>query len=252
MAKGERLSAKYFPLGDNAIVVEFGDTISLAINSKVIALSEAISRAKIHGVEELVPTYRSLLIRYNPSATTYRQLSIHIKKIEKELHGTNAKAKGKKVIIPVVYGGEYGPDLTYVAQYHNISEEQVITLHSKTEYHVYMIGFVAGFPYMGEVPDEIATPRLEKPRLKVPAGSVGIAEKQTGIYPCEAPGGWRIIGRTPLKLFDPQEQPPALLIPGDTVKFKPISEEAFKIILNSTLKGINLIFPEEETANESF
>lgn len=238
--------AKYFPLGDNALVVEFGDAISLEINSKVIALSEAISRTKIHGVEEFVPTYRSLLIRYNPSATTYKQLSLHIKTLEKKLRGAYVKVKGKRVIVPVVYGGEYGPDLTYVAQYHNISEEQAIALHSKREYRVYMIGFVAGFPYMGEAPDEIATPRLEKPRLKVPAGSVGIAEKQTGIYPCEAPGGWRIIGRTPLKLFDPQKQPPTLLNPGDIVKFKPISESAFKIIHDSILKGANLVFPEDE------
>lgn len=246
VGKSGYASAKYLPFGDNAIVVEFGDTISLEINSKVIALSEAISRAKIHGVEELVPTYRSLLIRYNPLATTYKQLSLRIKNLEKNLRGTRVKVEGKRVIVPVVYGGEYGPDLAYVAQYHNISEKQVIALHSKKEYRVYMIGFVAGFPYMGEVSDEIATPRLEKPRLKVPAGSVGIAEKQTGIYPCEAPGGWQIIGRTPLKLFDPQKQPPALLNPGDVVKFKPISESAFKIIHDSFLKGANLVFPEDE------
>lgn len=245
MAKKKPLPAKYSPLGDNALVVEFGNAISFEVNSKVIALGEAISRAKIHGVEELVPTYRSLLIRYDPSAITYNQLTSRIKAIAEKLHDRPAKVKGEKVIVPVVYGGEYGPDLAYVAKYHNISEEQVIALHSKKEYRVYMIGFVAGFPYMGEVSEEIVTPRLEKPRIKVPAGSVGIAEKQTGIYPCEAPGGWRIIGRTPLKLFDPQEQPPALLKPGDIVKFKPISESAFKIIRDSISKGVNLVFSED-------
>ncbi|MGB9741480.1 MAG: 5-oxoprolinase subunit B family protein, partial [Candidatus Bathyarchaeales archaeon] len=118
-------------------------------------------------------------------------------------------------------------------------------LHSEREYRVYMIGFVAGFPYLGEVPDEIATPRLETPRIKVPAGSVGIAEKQTGIYPCEAPGGWRIIGRTPLKLFNPLQQSPALLRSGDMVKFKPISESEFKKIEKAILKGKRKSVSEE-------
>jgi inhibitor of KinA len=124
-------------------------------------------------------------------------------------------------------------------------EKQVVKLHSGREYRVYMIGFVAGFPYLGEVPDDIATPRLKTPRVKVPAGSVGIAEKQTGVYPCEAPGGWQIIGRTPLKLFDALHQPPALLEPGDTVKFEPISEEEFEIIRESTPKRIHTSFSEE-------
>jgi KipI family sensor histidine kinase inhibitor len=229
-------SARYFPVGETALVVEFGDEISPEINSKVIALNEKLSKAEIYEIEELVPTYRSLLIRYNPLKTTYTQLCLRIKAIEKTLIKTPVETKGRKIAIPVIYGGEYGPDLAYVAQYHKLSEEQVIALHSKREYRVYMIGFVAGFPYLGEVPDEIATPRLEKPRLKVPAGSVGIAEKQTGIYPCEAPGGWQIIGRTPIRLFDPRQQPPALLKPGDIVKFKPISEEEFKTIQNSAQK----------------
>jgi len=223
-------SARYLPLGDTALVVEFGNAISLEVNNKVLALNAAIQKADIKGVEELVPTYRSLLIRYNPLKITYEQLAFRIKDMEQTITAKNLKAKGNKIIIPVVYGDEYGPDLCYVAKYHNLSEEQVIKLHSKIEYRVYMIGFVAGFPYLGEVPDEIATPRLETPRLKVSAGAVGIAEKQTGIYPCEAPGGWRIIGRTPLKLFNPQQEPPILIKPGDKVKFKPISKKEFKII----------------------
>ena len=223
-------STRYLPFGDSALIVEFGDIINVAINSKVIALSEAIEKTGIKGVEELVPTYRSLLIRYNPMETSCQQLISFIEKIEKALEETPLEAKKERIVIPVVYGGVYGPDLSYVAEYHGLTEEQVIRLHSEREYRVYMIGFVAGFPYLGDVPDEIATPRLETPRLKVPAGSVGIAEKQTGIYPCEAPGGWRIIGRTPIKLFDPLWQPPTLLKPGDTVKFKPISEEEFKKI----------------------
>jgi len=240
-------SARYLPFGDSALIVEFGDVISLEINRKVVALNEAILKAKIQGIEELVPTYRSLLVRYNPLKTTYEQLVFCIKDVEKRLRKSQIKVKGKKIIIPVVYGEEYGPDLTYVAQYHNLTEEQVIKLHSEKEYKVYMIGFVAGFPYLGEVVDDIATPRLETPRLKVPAGSVGIAEKQTGIYPCEAPGGWRIIGRTPLKLFNPMQQPPALLKPGDTVKFKPISEKEFKIVEDAILKRIYSLSPRDKS-----
>lgn len=236
---------KYLPFGDSALLVEFGDAISLELNRKVTALDEAILKAGVQGVEELVPTYRSLLIRYNPLKTTYEQLVFHIKEIEEKLTESTMKGEARKMTVPVVYGGEYGPDLSHVARYHGLIEEQVVKLHSGREYRVYMIGFVAGFPYLGEVPDEIATPRLETPRLKVPAGSVGIAEKQTGIYPCEAPGGWQIIGRTPLELFDSLRQPPALLEPGDVVKFEPISKEQFRTIRESISKGVHTPFSEE-------
>ncbi len=231
-------TARHLPFGDNALLIEFGDIISLEVNRKVIALSEALTNAWIQGIEELVPTYRSLLVRYDALKIGYEQLVFRIKDIEKTLKELGTEKVGREITIPVVYGGEYGPDLSYIAQCHGLTEEQVVKIHSGRKYRVYMLGFVAGFPYLGEVADEIATPRLETPRLKVPAGSVGIAEKQTGIYPCEAPGGWRIIGRTPLKLFNPLQQPPTLLKPGDTVKFKPIS------------KGAYTLFSEERQRNE--
>jgi KipI family sensor histidine kinase inhibitor len=238
MASEAYASTRYLPFGDNALLIEFGDVISLEVNGKVIALNEGLQSARISGVEELVPTYRSLLVRYNPSKTTYEQLVFHVKDIEKTLKESTKKVEGRKIVIPVAYGREYGPDIAYVAQFHGLSEKEVVQLHSEREYRVYMIGFVAGFPYLGEVSDEIATPRLENPRLKVPAGSVGIAEKQTGIYPCEAPGGWRIIGRTPLKLFNPLGEPPALLKPGDSVKFRPISEKEFKTAQETVPKNV--------------
>jgi inhibitor of KinA len=221
-------SALYLPFGDKALLIEFGDTIDLETNCKVIALDEAILRAEIKGVEELIPTYRSLLICHDPLKVSYEQLVFRVKDLERALEKPRKQIKDREITIPVVYGGKYGPDLGYVAEYHGLTEQQVVKLHSRREYRVYMIGFVAGFPYLGEAPDEIATPRLETPRIKVPAGSVGITEKQTGIYPCEAPGGWRLIGRTPLKLFDPSRQPPTLLAPGDTVRFKPISEKEYR------------------------
>jgi KipI family sensor histidine kinase inhibitor len=225
------MTARYLPFGDSALLVEFGNTISLETNRKVIALNDAILGAEIEGVEEVVPTYRSLLVRYDQLKIRYEQLVFHVQTLEKTPKETRTKKEGRRIVIPVVYGGAYGPDLSHISELHGLTEEQVVKLHSEREYRVYMIGFVAGFPYLGEVADEIATPRLETPRLKVPAGSVGIAEKQTGIYPCEAPGGWQIIGRTPLKLFDPLQQPPALLSSGNIVRFKPISEMEFKTVI---------------------
>lgn len=221
-------STRYLPLGDSGLLVEFGNSIDFETNRKVTALAGAITEATIQEVKELVPTYRSLLIRYDPTETTYEQLVFRVKDIEQTSTDTATKVEGRRLTIPVAYGGEYGPDLGYVAELHRLTEERVVQIHCASEYRVYMIGFVAGFPYLGTVANEIATPRLETPRLRVPAGSVGIAEKQTGIYPCEAPGGWQIIGRTPIRLFDPHKRPPTPLKAGDTVRFTPISETQFK------------------------
>jgi inhibitor of KinA len=231
MQKKKTMLTRYLPFGDSALLIELGDAIDLETNIRVIALNDALLKTNIQGVEELVPTYRSLLVRYDPQKTSYEKLIDHARDIEKSLT-PNMEKEGKRVLVPVVYGGKNGPDLSYVAKTHGLTEEQAIKLHSGETYRVYMIGFVAGFPYLGEVVDEIATPRLETPRLKVPAGSVGIAEKQTGIYPCEAPGGWQIIGRTAIRLFNPANEPPALLSAGDSVKFKPISEKEYNALIN--------------------
>ena len=220
-------TSKHLPVGDRALMVELGNTIDPEINRRVHQLDRAISQAQIQGVEECVPTYRSLLVYYDPLKKSYERLVFELKDFEEKLDELTVSTQKKVIEVPLVYGGSYGSDLNYVAEYHNLTEEEVIQLHSDREYLVYMIGFMAGFPYLGEVADEIATPRLKTPRLKVPAGSVGIAEKQTGIYPYESPGGWQIIGRTPVKLFDPERRPPALIQPGDTLKFKPIDSEKF-------------------------
>jgi KipI family sensor histidine kinase inhibitor len=221
-------SPKYSPVGDRALLVKFGDTIDLDINRKVHAFSKTVEEARIPGAEEYVPTYASLLVYYNPLKTNYEQMVLALKDLEIKLDQYTVNMKTRTIIVPTVYGGSFGPDLSDVAKYHKLTETEAIRLHSETEYVVYMIGFIAGFPYMGKVPDIIATPRLETPRLKIPAGSVGIAGNQTGIYPCESPGGWRIIGRTPLVLFNPLESQPALLQSGDRVKFKPISEKEYR------------------------
>lgn len=211
---------KYIPVGDRGLLVEFGKAVDPAINRKVHTLNQALTRFHINGVEECVPTYRSLLIYFDASKTSYDTLVFSVKDLESGLSDSSPPVSRQVIEVPVTYGGSYGPDLDYVAKLHDLSTEEVITLHTEREYNVYMVGFVAGFPYLGEVADSIVTPRLETPRLKVPAGSVGIAGKQTGIYPCEAPGGWQIIGRTHIKLFDPKKHPPSLIRPGDAVRFK--------------------------------
>jgi len=226
--KGLYQTVKYLPVGDRALLIEFGNNISPDINRKVHALDHAIPQLGLPGVEECVPTYRSLLVYYDPLKTSYEQLAFRLKDLEKRLDESSFLTQRQTVQVPVAYGGEYGPDLKHVARYHNLDEEKVVQLHIGREYLVYMIGFVAGFPYLGEVADEIATPRLKTPRLRVPAGSVGIAEKQTGIYPCESPGGWQIIGRTSLEFFNIKKHPPASIQPGDTVKFRPIEKEEFE------------------------
>jgi len=220
-----RSSPRYFPVGDRALLVKFGDVIDLEINRAVHALFNALEKAKINGLDECVPAYASLLVYYDPLKTSYDRLVFQLKDLEPKLDEFNDKEKTHEVLVPTVYGGECGPDLSNVAGAHNLAEEDVIRIHSNQTYIVYMIGFIAGFPYLGRVPDSIATPRLERPRVRIPAGSVGIAGNQTGIYPCESPGGWQIIGRTPLTLFDPYALRPALFQPGDRVRFRPINAD---------------------------
>ena len=218
-------------VGDCAVSVELGQEISLEINHKVMALKMVLEREPIRGIVELIPTYCSLLIQYDPMDLRYGQLRDRLEALVTQLDEVEMPPK-QVVEIPVAYGGEYGPDLGEVARAHNISEEEVIKLHSEPEYPIYMLGFVAGFPYLGGMNKAIATPRKKSPRLKIEAGSVGIAGEQTGIYSVESPGGWQIIGRTPLKLYDVEREEPVLLKAGQYVKFKPITKEEFRAMEN--------------------
>ena len=218
-------------VGDCAVSVEFGQEISLEINHKVMALKMVLEREPIRGIVELIPTYCSLLIQYDPMELRYGQLRDRLEALVTQLDEVEMPPK-QVVEIPVAYGGEYGPDLGEVARAHNISEEEVIKLHSEPEYPIYMLGFVAGFPYLGGMNKAIATPRKKSPRLKIEAGSVGIAGEQTGIYSVESPGGWQIIGRTPLKLYDVNRNEPVLLKAGQYIKFKPITKEEFRTMEN--------------------
>ncbi|ALM75164.1 5-oxoprolinase subunit PxpB [Thermococcus barophilus] len=215
---------QFKPAGDSALVIIFGDRIDEGINKKVHAVANAIEKASPDWLIEVVPTYTSIYVYYDPLKLSYQEALDAIKPF---LSVEPKEEKPRIVEIPTAYGGEFGPDIEFVAQYNGLTIDDVIEIHSKPLYRVYMLGFTPGFAYLGGMDERIATPRLKKPRLKVPAGSVGIAGKQTGIYPIESPGGWRLIGRTPLRLFTPEKDPPTLLQPGDYVKFVPISEEEF-------------------------
>jgi KipI family sensor histidine kinase inhibitor len=217
---------RFLPAGDAALVVELGDSIDLAINERVHALARAIEQSAPAGLRETVPTYRSLLVHYDPLQTSLEEVQTLVRSAMERC--TAAPPPQPRVVdIPTVYGGDFGPDIAYVAAHNGLTVEEVVRLHSAPLYTVYMLGFTPGFPYLGGLPRELATPRLATPRLAVPAGAVGIAGSQTGIYPLPTPGGWQLIGRTPAVLFDPQRTPPALLEPGDRVRFVPISGEEF-------------------------
>ena len=214
----------FLVMGDRALLVEMGEGISPPVNRKVRELLLRLDKTPADGVLDLVPGYRSLLVVYDPLRISLPQ--VQGKVLEACGAGDPAPFPELKTVrIPVCYGGEYGPDLDWVAAYHGITPDEVVRLHTEPVYHVYMIGFTPGFPYMGELPDALATPRKQTPRIVVPQGSVGIAQKQTGIYPFQSPGGWQVLGRTPLKLFDPRRLPPVPLEVGDRVKFYPVRAE---------------------------
>lgn len=219
-------SFRLLPLGDAALTVELGNKIDPVLNCRVIALADRIRDEGWEGVTDVVPTYRSVTIHVDPRYLKVTVLMERILGLTKEAP-PRSRVSPRNLTIPVLYGGEWGPDLGEIAAHARMSTGGVIELHSSVSYHVYMLGFSPGFPYMGSVPEPLAIPRLATPRIAVPAGSVGIAGHQTGIYPSATPGGWHIIGRTPFVLYRPNSADPFLLRPGDVVQFKPISLQEF-------------------------
>jgi len=205
-------------MGDRALLVETGDRIHHSVNRKVRELFAGLKQVEIDGVIELVPAYRSLMIVFDPLRISHTELKRRLRRMQ-ESTDPSELPHPRTIEVPVRYGGEEGPDLEWVAQYHGISPEEVIRLHTGAVYQIYMIGFSPGFPYMGELPDGLVTPRRETPRVKVAQGSVAIAQNQTGIYPVSSPGGWQILGRTSLCLFNAFQWPPTPLQMGDFVKF---------------------------------
>ena len=230
MSNGLFENAHFRLVGDRGLLMEYGDVIDPVVNQKVRSISIVAKQDLPDGVIEIIPAYSSIMIIYDPSVTKPQKLQDAFISIEKRLADIEIPPS-KTIEIPVCYGGKFGPDIQVVAENNNISVSDVIRLHSKPEYIIYMIGFAPGFPFLGELPETLHTPRLKTPRTNVPQGSVGIANKQTGIYPAESPGGWQLIGRTPLKLFDPARSNPILYQAGDRIRFISISEDEYQRLL---------------------
>ena len=226
---------QFTPLGDSALLVELGDAINESTHRRVQAAWRALAAEPLPGVSETVPAYTSVTLFYDPwrvvqaGAPEKEIIAWLTARVRERLKDPpkSAKTKPRTVEIPVCYGGDFGPDLGRVAAQARMFPDEVVKRHSAATYLVYLIGFAPGFPYLGGLPKQLATPRHAKPRMAVPPGSVGIAGEQTGIYPQSTPGGWNLIGCTPLKLFQPGANPPVLLQAGDEVKFKAITPEEF-------------------------
>ncbi|KAA5543451.1 5-oxoprolinase subunit PxpB [Adhaeribacter rhizoryzae] len=221
------------PLGDAAIIVKFGENISPATHTWVKAFAKLLTTYSFPGFVELVPAYTTVTIFYNPWVSSekgkynpYEQVTNAILNLLPQLKPA-AETSSPIVKIPVCYGGNFGPDLAFVALHNNISPEEVIHIHTRNIYLVYMIGFAPGFPYLGGMDASIAAPRKKVPLTEIPAGSVGIGGLQTGIYSLPTPGGWQLIGRTPLNLFNPGQQPATLLQAGDRVQFFSVTPAEF-------------------------
>jgi KipI family sensor histidine kinase inhibitor len=206
------------PLGDSSLLIHFGDDIDLATNLRVHALDARLAQHYPNGVIETVPAYATLLVHYDPLILTYAQVTDWLQ-AELAHQAEAASRSARRIEVPVRYGGSLGPDLLFVATYHHTTPAEIVRRHTGRDYTVFMMGFTPGFPYMGKVDEDLATPRIETPRTHVPAGSIGIAGAQTGIYPIDSPGGWRIIGQTSVKLVDISSPDPFLFAPGDTVRF---------------------------------
>ena len=215
------------PVGDRAISIDFGQVIDPTINRHIRQTIERIKELQLEGIIELVPTYCALLVEYDAMLYSYSEICNIIEPTLEEGMTNTTNELVTVVEVPTVYGGEFGPDLSFVASHNHLSEDEVISIHSGTDYLVYMLGFIPGFTYLGGMDLRIATPRLSSPRTLIPAGSVGIAGEQTGTYPSDSPGGWQIIGRTPVTMYDMSKAQAALLNAGDYVRYVPIDESEF-------------------------
>jgi KipI family sensor histidine kinase inhibitor len=226
------VAVKFLPSADSAVIVEFGDCVDRAVSDQVLGLAARMRAADIAGVIELVPTFRSLMVQYDPLRTGSAEL---IGAIQSLLTSETALDRKRRLWrVPVCYESDFAPDLANVARQTKLAPEEVVALHSGTRYHVYMIGFVPGFPYMGDLAEALVLPRRADPRIRVPPGSVAIATSMTAIYPLESPGGWHLVGTTPIRIFDRLASPPALFAPGDAVEFEAIDSDTFARIRTAT------------------
>jgi len=230
----ERPSIK--TVGDSSILIEFRQEISPEVNARITAVVRLIKEQQIEGIVDMIPSFCALLINYDPRIITYAQILERMEKLL-SLDVETEEIASTVYEIPVCYGGEYGPDLEFVAENAGLSVAEVIQLHSSTDYLIYMLGFMPGFPYLGGLDERIHTPRLENPRLKIPAGSVGIGGAQTGIYPRESPGGWQLLGLTPVQTYDPNREVPILFEAGDYIRFVPIDQVEYQEIQKQVEAG---------------
>jgi KipI family sensor histidine kinase inhibitor len=208
----------YSRYGEDAVRIRFGDAIDLETNKAIRRLYLFLKSLQRKDIIDVIPSFRSCLIHFNSSRTSYDDFVSFLKDKEGEIVSVHVP-EPRFNEVPVQYGGEYGPDMEFVCSYSGLNEEEVVEIHTATAYTVFAVGFIPGFPYMGTLDKRIYAPRLETPRLKVPEGSVGLAQLQTGIYSFESPAGWRIIGKTHIQLFDPRKEPYSLLRMGDMVRF---------------------------------
>jgi inhibitor of KinA len=217
---------KFCAASDQAMLVYLGEEIGLPAHERVLKLLRLLQKEPPDWLRNLQPAYTSLMVTFDPCRVDHCEVEAALRRYE-ERAKTARRPKFRTVEIPVCYGGEFGPDLDDAAQLHGLKPSEVITLHTSRSYHAYFLGFAPGFAYLGDLASEIATPRLETPRKKVPAGSVGIAGRQTAVYPFATPGGWRLIGRTPMAMFRSDRKAMAVISIGDQVKFRAISREEF-------------------------
>ena len=229
------MKVRFLSAGDRALVIEFGDTVDRELSERVLGLNAIIRSRPPAGIIETVPTFRSLTVYYDPLLTSGTELQRSIGAL---LEVADSRRSGARLWrVPVCYEGEFAPDLADVARLTGLTPGEVVALHSGTRFHVYMLGFLPGFPYMGDLPAQLELPRRADPRLRVPAGSISIATTLTAIYPYESPGGWHLIGATPIRMFDPERPEPALFAPGDAVSFRPIDAAAFASIRRAVDNG---------------
>lgn len=222
--------------GDSSILIEFGKEISPEINRKIKATVQLMKEQHIEGVVDVIPAFCSLLINYDPRVISYDEIRKRMQNLVK-VDAKSGEEKKKIYEIPVCYGGEYGPDIENIAANAGLSVEEVIKIHSSRDYLIYMLGFLPGFCYLGGLDERIHTPRLANPRMKINAGSVGIGGSQTGIYPLDSPGGWQLMGMTPVKTYDPDREVPILVEAGDYIRFVPIDEDEYKRIKELVDRG---------------
>lgn len=223
---------EFKPLAEGAVLADFGNRIDPALNRRAVALCKWLEDHPFPGFIECVPAYAAVAVFFDPDHPALSAHGDHLGLITGHLlQGLSSSSapdhQGRLITLPVLYDG---PDLTFVAESHDLEESAIISIHGSVTYHAYMIGFLPGFAYLGQVDERIATPRRASPRTLVPAGSVGIAGRQTGIYPLDSPGGWQLIGRTPLHMFDPARNQPCLILPGDRVRFESIGVEEFNAL----------------------